>query len=302
MMAFIIMACMAAADPIVLDNGALRVEVDPQTFSIRFVGVPSEANFVEPLYVPHKDHVGTGWVDPGGITADIEPAVERDAALRRGPAEVIERTDHGIVLLGPVSESLGIRLKKAIEIHPAHPTARYTVTVLSIGPSRRLAIRNTVRVPLGTTLRVARADGIMQPLESLPDRSTNVQTKTYSGVGLRDDLGGEAPTGTVVTETPEYWLVAIPPAVRQQQEVWGAHVPKIVHENRYGVWERRIADWPADGHNVPHAATFLCLLDEVSASYGAVLQGATAEVTPAHPVTFTETWTFRKGGQADARF
>jgi len=76
--------------------------------------------------------------------------------------------------------------------------------------------------------------------------------------------------------------------------VLAAFVPKITHENRYGTWVRRIAHMPARASDMPHEATFICLLDEKTMSYGAVLQGALVEVVPSSPAVFTEQWTIQK--------
>jgi len=273
MIALITALAAMAAGPIALDNGAIRVEVDPELFAVRFVGGPGGENFVESLYVPSEVRAGKAWADAGGIPTDLVPCEGRDAALRRGPAEVIEHTAHSVVLLGPLSETLYVRLKKTVEIDPREPSARYTVTVIATEPQpQTFAICNTVRVPPETRLRIERADGVL---------------KVLAGAETVEAAAETSPAG---------WAISVPPAERLEGVVLGAFVPKVTHENDYGAWTREIVSMPADESDVPREATFLCFLDAVSVNYWAVLQGPRVEVRPSSPAVFVERWTVRKRG------
>lgn len=96
-------APVSAQEIITLENGPLRIEIDPAVFNVRFVGFPGGKNFVEPHFIEERDRSGSMWLDPGGVTTDLIPMEEEDAALRRGPAEVVEASDRHVVLLGAES-------------------------------------------------------------------------------------------------------------------------------------------------------------------------------------------------------
>ena len=258
----------AEGDPVVLSNEVVRVEIDPLLFCVRYVGFSGGLNFLDSLYVPDKLRKGAEWVDPGGLTTELVPDPGHDPAVRRGPAEVIERTPLSATLLGPVSDALHVRLKKTVEIDPHRPIARYTVAILATRPGPiKLGVCSTARVPQGTLLRVDRPDGAIRV------------------------LSGAGEVSSVAKEIADSWQLSVPPALALDRVVVGGFVTRIEQENRDGVWMRRIVTMPASPAEVPHEATFLCVLDNGTASYGAALQGSPAKVTPAGPLVFVEEWT-----------
>ena len=121
--AFLMMPVASAQDIITLENGPLRIEIDPAVFNVRFVGFPGGKNFVESHHVEERERGGPGWLDPGGVTTDLIPLEAEDAALRRGPAEIIESSDRHVVLLGTESAELGVRIKKEIRLDQAEAKA-----------------------------------------------------------------------------------------------------------------------------------------------------------------------------------
>lgn len=196
-------AC-AGGDAIVLDNGAMRVEVDTLVFSIRFVGFPGGANFVEPQFLADAARDGSAWLDPGGLTTDLVPMEAHDAALRRGPAEVLVQEPTRVVLLGAESPELGLRLKKEIRLDPSEARAYYIVTALSSradGPM--VAIRNTARLPLRTTVRIPRKGTTFAP---------NPATE-------------KSPWALV--KSVDFWLVPIPPTSKVEALVLGGMSPAL---------------------------------------------------------------------------
>lgn len=261
------------AGPIVLENGAVRIEVDPQLFSVQFAGFPGGPNFVDPLRVEDAARTGMEWVDPGGMVTDVFPAAEHDAALRRGPASVEFQDGRSAVLLGPASEKLGIRLKKEIRLAGDEPKARYIVTLLA--PSQdeqRWALRNTARVPLRSTIRIDKDKNEIVPMAGL-DKLT-----------------------PAVVRSMQYWLIPIPPTSPMSNVVLGSPVRSFAIENRSGVWTRTMVA-PTREESAADAPTpFFCVLDDATRSYGAALQSARQAVTLGDPLVFIEDWQFERRG------
>ena len=46
----------------VLENEHVRIEVDPQTFSVRYLGWPGGPNFVSPIYLTPRERMEPGLV------------------------------------------------------------------------------------------------------------------------------------------------------------------------------------------------------------------------------------------------
>lgn len=256
---------------LVLENAKIRLEIDPAVFSLRFLGFPGGQNFLETHYLSERERSGDGWLDPGGLTTDLAPSEEKDAALRRGPAEVIERDEFHVVLLGRPSPAMGVRLKKEFRLDGADAHVYFLVTALSEradGP--QLALRNTARLPARSTVRVPKHDGALTALQD----------------------GVKAPWAIV--NSRDYWLVPVPPTSPVHDLVLGGFSPEAQVKNESGVWTRRIPVPPTDPGKVPNGATTLCVLDDTTRSYGLSLQGAKGTLCAATPVQLTEEWTFEK--------
>jgi len=269
-----VFAISSLAEVIVLDNGAIRIEIDPVVFSVRFIGFPGGANFIEPSYLTEPARAGAGWLDPGGLTTDLVPLEVQDAALRRGPAEVLSQESTRVVLLGAESEALGLRLKKEVRIDASAAHAYFIVTALSSrAEGVSLGIRNTVRVPLRSTVRVPRKDTTFAPLPDMP----------------------KAPWALV--KSVDYWLVPIPPTARVDKMVLGGMSPALDVQNDAGVWSRRLTLPPTDVVRVLNGTNALVVLDDASRSYGASLQGEQGTLGGATPLQLTEEWTLTRRGR-----
>jgi len=274
----VLLACVfcgiARADLIVLDNGAIRVEIDPVVFSVRFVGFPGGANFVEPSYLTDVARDGAEWLDPGGLTTDLVPLDVRDAALRRGPAEVLSQEPTRVVLLGAESHALGLRLKKEIRLDATAARAYYIVTALSSrAEGVSLGIRNTVRVPLRSTVRVPRKDTTFAPLPGMPKAAW------------------------ALVNSADFWLVPIPPTARVDKLALGGMSPALEVQNDAGVWSRRLTLPPTEATRVLNGTSALVVLDDATRSYGASLQGEQATLGGATPLQLTEEWTLTRRGR-----
>ncbi len=79
---FLASALTALSAPIALENGALEIQVQPETFAIVSFRALTEANFVMPLPVSGDAAQAAEWLDPGGLVTDVLPSGEQDAALR----------------------------------------------------------------------------------------------------------------------------------------------------------------------------------------------------------------------------
>jgi len=267
------MVCITLAAPIALDNGAIRIEIEPELFTIRFIGAPGGENFVEPIYVDPSLVEGREWVDPGGLYTDLVGAdVGQDGALRRGPAEIIEHKENYIALLGPPSPKLKVRIKKEIRLDPKEARAYFYASAIGLSKTPvEGVLRNTARVPQGTTLRVLRADDTIRT------------------------LAGRITPSPAVTPSMKYWLIPVPPTTRMDKMVLGAFVSTVEHRAPSGLqWTRHLVTMPDTRDEVPHEATFLCLLDSTTRTYGASLQSQKTVVTQAQPAFIAEEWTLER--------
>ena len=265
---------LGADTSVALDNGTLRVVVEPRLFAITFVGMSGKQNFISPLEVAAAAREGDGVADAGGLVSDLIPYDPKDAAIRRGPAEIIEQRDDYIAMLGPPSAVSGARLKKEIQLDANAPRAHFRVTVQRVAAEAgRFAIRNTIRMPEKNTVRLERTDGDVRVL-----------------------AGSDVPY-TGVVKSRRYWLIPIPPTKDLHGVVLGADATQMIVANDSGTWTRKIVEAPVDKSKVPNASPFLCVLDSRSGSYGVALQGATSEVKSGEFVTFEEEWTFEKRGR-----
>jgi len=272
--AWVISAALYCAGPVyALDNGAIRIEVEPRLFAVRFVGFRDRDNFVAALPLDEAAANGTDWADPGGVQSDVIPYSAQDAAVRRGPAEVVEVRGDYIAMLGPPSAVSGVRLKKEIQLDGDAPRAHFRVTAQRAGAEpAAVALRNTVRLAPKCTVRVERTDGDLRVL-----------------------AGSDAPLAGIV-KSRRYWLVPIPPTTPLHGVVLGSVAPKTIIVNDAGTWTRTLIDPPTDKSQVPNESTLLCVLDSDTTSYGAALQGARVELKTGEFVVLEEEWTFDKRG------
>jgi hypothetical protein len=266
-------AVLLAASPVVLDNARIRVEIDPELFSIRFVGAPGGRNFLEPLFVEENTRRSGDWADPGGLVTDVLGLEERDAALRRGPAVVADQSAVHVLLIGPESRTTGLRLKKEITLAPDTAAARLTCSLLSNRPeAQRLALRNMVRVAPGATIRLPRRAGDLRSLSGAPA------------------------TAPLVVKSMLYWLMPVPPTSPVRETLLGSESASVELQSENGVWTRRSAAM-ASPEAFPKGQQSLALLDDATKSYGLALQSPEQEVSLAHPLVWTEEWTFDARGK-----
>ncbi len=258
----------ALADPaIVLDNGAIRVEIDPQVFAVRFVGIPGGANFLSPLPAEASARNPDTWVDAGGLQTDLLPFVAKDPAVRRGPAQVIEKRSDYVALLGPASGVSGMRVKKEVQLIGAKPQGRFRVSIMRVGPGEKsVSIRNTARLDAGVTVRLERDEGEPRML-----------------------AGSETLTPYIV-KSRKYWLIPVPSTSPARGVIVGAVVPTVTVVNKSGVWRRRLVSMPDKSAKLPQSSTVLCLLDDATKTYGVAVQSPSMAVSGGAVAALEEEW------------
>ncbi len=273
-MGLLCLLCCLASEPVILENGTIRVEVDPAVFAIRFVGLTGERNWVDPGFVSEAERNSAGPLDPGGLFTGLVPDIPQDAALLRGPATIISQDAHGLVLLGPESPQTQLQIKKEIRLADTGGRAQFSVTVLSSSnQSRKLAIRNSVRIPQGMTLCLNRSDGDLRVL---------------SGTGTIFDIA---------KKSLEYWLIAVPTSGRSFNVTLGAPSLQMSLQANQRVWSRRLAVTGVPADQFPDKCAFTCALDDASRAYTASLQGPMREVSAGSPLVLTEDWDFDRHGK-----
>lgn len=257
-----------APELIVLENQAVRLEIDPAIATIRCVAPKAGMNFLETLQLPDTKESSGEKVAPSGLST----ALVLDAGQRvipfRGPAQVLRQTPLSVVLLTPESPGLPLKLQQEIRLIQNTSLIRYTATALNPdGEPVTAALRNTAQLPLGVTIRCHRSDGALRP------------------------LSGTDSNYPVVAKVLEYWHIAIPPSQRVGGEVsFGGYIPEITIHRRDDIWERRILTMPESPENIPEQSSFICHLDDVRHVYSASLQSEFAVVSVAEPLVFTEEW------------
>lgn len=263
----------SADTAIVLDNGAIRVEFDPEVFAVRYVGLPGGNNAIEPLPiasgVQQRD-----WVDAGGIQTDLLPFTGKDAAVRRGPGKVLEVRADYFAALGPPSPVSGMQVKKEVQLAGKEGRARFRVTALRVGPGEGpCAIRNTARLPLETSVRIDRKEGEIRR------------------------LSGEGGLGPFVVRSLKYWIIPVPPTAPAEKVVLGAFASGCAVESKTALWTRTLPDKPAGAGDVSNGCTFLCVLDDETKTYGVALQSATATLATGTSISLEEEWRVDRRGR-----
>lgn len=259
---------------VILENDALRLEVDPRTYSIRYLGQPGGPNFVDPLYLTDRQRNERGLVYPGGVMTDVLPVREADAVLRRGPAEVIVHRADYLLLTGPKSEGSDLQVKKEYRLHGDAPRITYRLSVLSTRKEERsVSIRVTAQIPWGASLRLPRSpEGGLQLLRGAFPGYTDFVAR--SGPDYRIDLGRREGRDHAVLQT-----LGGPTSV----------------ETRFGVWTRS-ARMHSAGDDRASPVRIMALVDDASFTSQIALESTQAGVNVGAPLVYEEQWTLHPAG------
>ena len=259
----VLMSAFASHDIIALDNGAIRVEIDPRWFNIRFVGVPGGENFLDPVFRGERPERDSTADRRDGLTTAIYPFLD-DPVSKEARAEVADVGPHHAVLVGPLSTATGLRIKKEIRLGDTEPRAVFIVTVLSERQEPvEIAVHNIARVPMGTTLRPAVGIDPLQVIES--------------PAPLLLDLNGLKSAAVPLAEVPG-------------RVVLGALTESLFHVRGDLTWSRQsMTNYQQESKYIDNRNVVLTL-DQTSYSYTANLVSSTAKVSAASPLVSRESW------------
>lgn len=255
--------------PLALDNGKIRIELEPRTFSVRFIGFPGGNNFLEPAHLTQTELAGTAWLDPGGLFTDVLPVRSEDAVLRRGPAEVVEQREDYVLLLGPEHPESRWRVKKEVQLARDAAELTYKVTVLSaLKDERDIRIRTTARLDWSGALLVPVAPGRMSLVR-----------------GAFEDV-------SELLEFPEEtYTVPLRSRKLRTRAVLSSASPEVTMATDFGVWKRSLEIRSAlPDPEAENRIRTLALLDDPSHTYEAALEGAQSGTNVGSPLVVVEHW------------
>ena len=260
----------ATGGPVALDNGKIRIELDTRTFSVRFLGEPGGRNFLEPMHLTPSELDGEGWIEPGGVVTDVLPVQQDNAVIRRGPAEMIERSDDYILLLGPEEPRSRWRVKKEVQLARDTAELTYKVTVLSsMKEERDVRIRNTARIAWSGRLLI--------PVDAGPLKLVRGRFE-----GLERML--KYPEGSFV-------LPLYSTSIRSRA-VLASPAPEVTMSTDFGVWTRRLEIQSApEEPEFENREGMMALLDDETHIYESALEGAQSGVNVGAPLVVIEHWT-----------
>ncbi len=258
----------AAPDIVALDNGAMRIEIDPREFVVRFVGKPGGENFLDPVIQGERTPADAEHTPSAGLTTQVLPFPDDDA-LTHGPAEVLRQGPLHAVLMGPVSPENGLRVRKEFRLADTEARAVFTVTVLAEKPDPlEVTVRNEARVPIGSALSAATGDAPLQVIES------------PAPLELKMDALGP---------------IDVPPADIPGRVMLGALTATLFHYRGQTRWAREVADVRLPVNAFPGGRNAVLVLDRPANDYTATLAGAPGKVTSAAPLVFRELWIIETG-------
>ena len=251
-----------------LENQAIRVEIDPAIATIRCVALQTGKNWLDALHLSDTERSSVDKVEASGFSTSLILKADQRVVPFRGPAQVLQASRLSVVLLTPESPDRPLKLQQEIRLRHNSSLLRYTVTALNPGAEPvTAALRNTARLSFNVTIRCNRSDGILRP------------------------LSGADSIYPVVSKVLEYWHIAIPPSRGMVGEAsFGGFIPEITIHRGDALWQRRILTMPESAEDCPEQCSFICHLDNLRHVYSASLQSKFAAVSVAEPLVFTEEW------------
>lgn len=264
----VLLGCLAA-DPVVVENSFVRVEVEPDLFLIRYVGVLDKHNWLAPLGLNQSQGENGLSSNFGGFGCTLVSPDVPDLAFPSGPAEIVNKNPLRVVLLGPESKKFPVRLKLEIQAPVAAGNIMVTVTAVASGNvPGKFALRNTACIAQGTTVRINTSDG-----EFLP-------------------LAGTTSVVPIANKSFCYWLIPLPSPGLQQQVVLGAHVPQVSFHKTPYAWTRYCGGTLEESRAYMDGSNLICALDGEKREYRVTFQSPLAEVRPDSPLVLKEEWSF----------
>jgi hypothetical protein len=259
---------LGAPEVLALDNGAIRIEIEPELFAVRFIGKPGGENFLDPIYVRDTVRNSEGVAESGGLTTIVEPMGLRAAVLSRGPARLIDSGPYHVVLIGPVAEESGLRIRKDIRIDPKEPKAWYTVTVLFLKKEPvELSVVNSATIPMGTTVSTREPEGAS--LHALEDALGALEVEAVGG-----------------------GVVFVPPSLRVagRKGRWGGSAGGAAFKNPNGIWVRKIDGPLLDAQAYNDEAPLVFSINDKAMRYAVEMRSPRTSVDSATPLILREMW------------
>lgn len=256
-----------AADPLLLENGRVRVELDPALATVVYAGIPGKLNWIGPPEAP----MGTSPDDQKpaftGFVSELVAQNGQDMGFQPGPVEIVSQTPLQTVFLGPVSAKYPVRLKTEIQLADTGGKITYTVTAVATDTVPGVfALRNTVRLPQNTTLRINTGDGMFRP------------------------LSGAKTIFPVVSKSFGYWLLTVPTAGLYKNLVLGAHVTQVSLHNSANIWTRFPRETFDGVRKYLDDSNILCRINDETREYRVTLQSPLGEIRADAPLAFQEEW------------
>ncbi|HPO15273.1 MAG TPA: hypothetical protein PLI09_17655 [Candidatus Hydrogenedentes bacterium] len=262
----VLIGCLAA-DPVVVENAFVRVEVVPDLFLIRYIGVLDKHNWLAPLDLPQSEGENGENGDFGGFVCELVSPKGPELAFPKEPAEIVTKNPLRVVLLGPESKKFPVRLKLDVQVPMAEGNIIVTVTAVASGDvPGKFALRNTACIAQGTTVRINTSDGEFRP------------------------LAGTASVFPIVNKSFCYWLIPIPSPGIQQHVVLGAHVPQVSFHKTPYAWTRYCGGKLEEKGTYLEGSNLICTLDGEKREYQVTFQSPLAEIQPDSPLVLKEEW------------
>lgn len=261
-----------AGAPVILDNGRVRLEVDPQLFGVRFAGMSGGPNFLDTAYIgdaPRPDRPGS---EVGGYVVDVLPAAGEPGTRRHEPAEIVEHDAHYVLLLGPEDPESQWRVKKEFFLERDSATVRCRTALLT---SRKAERRGGLRL----TAQVARTGTVMLP-------------RAGGEIGL---YWGAFPGLAELRDGKEDWVrIPVTGRGRDARAVLVAPVTAMVMEAPFGRWTRRLESPEAGGGQEGRGRMFV-VVDDPAHVCQVTLEVTGTGINAGAPLVVEELWTFESG-------
>ncbi|MBX3178050.1 MAG: hypothetical protein KF886_11855 [Candidatus Hydrogenedentes bacterium] len=264
--------------PVILDNGRVRLEVDPRVFGVRFAGFSGGPNFLDTVFPGEPQRPGAPGIDIGGFVADVLPRAGDPGPRRHAPAEIVEHDARYVLLLGPEDPETHWRVKKEFFLERDSATVRCRTALLT---SRKVERSGGLRL----TAQVARTGTVMLP-------------RTEGEIGL---YWGTFPGLAELRRGPEDWArIPVSGRGRDARAVLVAPVTAMVMEAPFGRWTRRLESPEAGGGPGGRGRMFI-VVDDRSHVCQVTLEVTGSGINAGAPLVVEEIWTFESEAGAPRR-
>ena len=259
------------AEGVVLENRAIRIEIDPQTFSLRYVGRPGGPNFLDPVYLTERQRNEGGWIAPGGFISDVLPVSARDPAMRRGPATVIEQRSDYVLLMGPLSLRNQLQVKKEYILPRDGDVLTYKLSILS-----PMKTPHDVSVRITAQLRWSGQISFPKPVHG-PPRLVHGRYPEWNGI---------------MGQADKFYAIPLAERSGRDRAVLRSRINQVSITDGNVIWTRS-ASVTSAGEAESRAVDFFALIDDQSNICQIAFEARQSGVNVGAPLVYVETWTLR---------